>query len=89
MRIIKPFAKQCYTFDDRWHIGKGATVRRYGFGQYQRLCRELMAQPYFDGPGYSAGDDYIAGCAAGTERTGNFYDLGMGFNKSAPDEGDE
>jgi hypothetical protein len=71
MRIIKPFAKLRYTFNDRWHIGKGATVRTHGFGQYQRLCQELTAQPYFDGPGYSAGDDYIAGCAAGTERTGN------------------
>jgi hypothetical protein len=71
MRIVKPFAKLRYTFDDRWHIGKGATVRTHGFGQYQRLCQELTAQPYFNGSGYSAGDDYIVGCAAGTERTGN------------------
>jgi hypothetical protein len=71
MRIIKPFAKLRYTFDDYWHVGRGANVRSHGFGQYQRLCRQLMAQPYFDGPGHSAGDDYIAACAEGTVPTGN------------------
>ncbi|MCG2772526.1 MAG: beta family protein [Desulfobacterales bacterium] len=72
MRIVKPYAKLRYTIDDSWHIGRGATVRELGFPQYRRLCRNLMAQPYFDGPGYSAGDDYIADCAAGTVSTGNF-----------------
>lgn len=71
MRIVRPFAKLRYTFEDHWHIGRGAAVRPHGYAQYQRLCQQLMAQPYFNGPGYSAGDDYIAGCAAGTERTGN------------------
>jgi len=71
MRIVKPFAKLRYTIDESWHIGKGATVRTHGFGQYQSLCKQLMAQPYFDGRGYSAGDDYIADCAAGTVPTGN------------------
>ena len=71
MRIIKPFAKLRYTFDNHWHIGKGTPVRTHGFTQYQRLCRELMAQRYFDGHGNSAGDDYIVSCAAGTVSTGN------------------
>lgn len=72
MRIVKPYAKLRYTIDDQWHIGKGATVRRLGFRQYRRLCRDLMTQPYFDGPGYSAGDKYIADCEAGIVSTGNF-----------------
>jgi Beta protein len=71
MRLIKPFAKLRYTFDDYWHVGRGDTVRTHGFGQYQRLCAELMAQPYFSGRGYSAGDAYVADCAAGAVPTGN------------------
>jgi hypothetical protein len=71
MRFIKPFAKLRYTIDDAWHIGRGDTVRTHGFGQYQRLCADLIAQPYFSGAGFSPGDAYIAGCAAGTSPTGN------------------
>jgi hypothetical protein len=71
MRIVKPFAKLRYTFKNHWHIGRGAPVRTKGFEQYRRLCKTLMNQEYFDGLGYSAGDDYIAGCAGGEEPTGN------------------
>ena len=71
MRLIKPFAKLRYTIDDAWHIGRGTPVRTHGFGQYQQMCAMLMAQPYFSGRGYSAGDAYIADCAAGTVATGN------------------
>lgn len=71
MRIIKPFAKLRYTSDDFWYIGKGANVRTQGFLQYRQLCQTLMAQPYFNGLGYSVGDDYIAACAQGTVATGN------------------
>lgn len=71
MPIIKPFAKLRYTIDDHWHIGRGTPVRTHGFGQYRQLCADLVAQSYFDGRGYSAGDDYIADCAAGRATTGN------------------
>jgi hypothetical protein len=71
MRIIKPFAKLRYTIDDAWYIGRGTPVRTHGFGQYQQMCQLLTQQPYFAGAGYSAGDAYIADCAAGRAATGN------------------
>jgi hypothetical protein len=71
MRLIKPFAKLRYTIDDAWHIGRGTPVRTHGFGQYQQMCQLLTQQPYFSGTGYSAGDTYIADCAAGRVATGN------------------
>ncbi len=71
MRMIKPFAKLRYTIDDAWHVGRGTPVRTHGFGQYQQMCQTLVAQHYFSGAGFSAGDAHIAGCAAGTVATGN------------------
>ena len=71
MRIVKPFAKLRYTIEDAWHIGRGTPVRTHGFGQYRQICQLLMQQPYFSGAGYSAGDTYIADCAAGRAATGN------------------
>lgn len=71
MRIIKPFAKLRYTITDNWHIARGTPVRTHGFGQYQQMCADLVRLPYFSGPTFSAADDYIAQCAAGTVPTGN------------------
>ncbi len=71
MRMVKPFAKLRYTIDDNWHIGRGTPVRTHGFGQYQEMCATLVAQPYFSGAAFSAGDAYIADCAAGRVPTGN------------------
>ncbi len=45
--------------------------RYHGFGQYQQMCATLVALPYFSGRAFSAGDAYIADCAAGTVTTGN------------------
>lgn len=70
-RIIKPFAKLRYTIDDAWHIGRGTPVRTHGFGQYRKMCKELMAQSYFDGAAFCAGDAYIEDCANGNAPTGN------------------
>lgn len=70
-RKIKPFAKVRYTINDQWHVSRGTPTRTHGFGQYRTLCQSIAAQPYFDGAGFSEGDRYIAGCAAGTESTGS------------------
>lgn len=70
-RLIKPFAKLRYTIDDRWHIGRGNTVRTHGFNQYRSLCRDVVEQPYFDGPNFSEGDRYIERCSKELENTGN------------------
>jgi hypothetical protein len=71
MRMIKPFAKLRYTITDHWHVARGTPVRTHGFGQYQQMCATLVALPYFSGSAFSAGDAYIADCAAGRVTTGN------------------
>lgn len=71
MRLIKPFAKMRYTIDNDWYFEKGSPVRTHGFGQFQSMCAKLMAQPFFCGRNFSAGDTYIADCAAGSVATGN------------------
>lgn len=71
MRIIKPVAKLRYTTSTHWHIARGTPVRTNGFGQYRDMCAALLRQPYFDGSGFSAADEYIAECAAGRVPTGN------------------
>ena len=71
MRLIKPFAKMRYTVTDHWFYEKGAQVRSHGFGQFQSMCANVVNQPFFNGPQFSAGDAYIADCAAGNVTTGN------------------
>ncbi|WFU36318.1 beta family protein [Bradyrhizobium brasilense] len=71
MRLVKPFAKMRYTITDYWYYEKGAQVRSHGFGQFQSMCATIMAQPWYSGAHFSAGDAYIADCAAGKVATGN------------------
>lgn len=71
MRLIKPFAKLRYTFNDHWHIAIGRSVRTYGFEQYRGMCQELVQQSYFAGADASAADKHIAECASGEGSTGN------------------
>ena len=71
MRKVKPAASIRYTVEDAWYILKGPNVRDHGFAQYQDLCRLLTSARFFAGSGFSAGDDYIEGCANGTKTTGN------------------
>lgn len=71
MRLVKPFAKMRYTITDYWYYEKGQQVRSHGFGQFQTMCANLIAQPFFCGANFSAGDTYIADCAAGKVTTGN------------------
>ncbi len=71
MRLVKPAASIRYTIDDGWLILKGKNVRDNGFDQYRGLCRELVASSAFIDAGFSYGDDYVQGCAAGNKSTGN------------------
>lgn len=71
MRMIKPFAKLRYTTPEEWYIGKGKAVRTSGFDQYRAMCQAVVDKPFYDGPDFSEGDRYIAGCAEGDEPTGN------------------
>lgn len=71
MRVVKPLAKLRYTIDDKWYVGVGVNVRTFGFGQYKKMCADLVSEPHFDGSGVSVADTYIANCATGNEATGN------------------
>lgn len=55
-------AKIRYTNGRRTTYFRGHGLHRPStdFAQYRSLARQVMAQPYYDGPAFSAGDAYIA-----------------------------
>lgn len=71
-RLIDPLAKIKYTIHDQWFIVMGKTVKKNGRSQYKQLCQSILkAEPtIFAGATFSWGDNYIHGCANGTEGTG-------------------
>ncbi len=71
MRLVKPSATIRYAIDDGWLIVKGKNVRDYKYAQYRDHCQTVMRSPHFSGAQFSAGDQYIANCAAGEGKTGN------------------
>jgi len=74
MRIVKPSASIRYTIDDGWYIVKGENVKDKKFGkfkQYHKLSKQVLDSPYYCGPTFSWGDNYIQECARGTGKTGN------------------
>ncbi len=70
-RLVSPAASIRYTANNGWYIVKGQSVREKKYEQYREHCRKVMASPHYCGPDFSAGDKYIADCAAGTGSTGN------------------
>lgn len=70
-RLVSPAASIRYTANNAWYIVKGQSVRKKKFEQYREHCRKVIASPYYCGPDFSAGDKYIADCAAGTGSTGS------------------
>lgn len=71
MRLLKPSASVRYAIDDAWIITKGSNVRDNGFEQFRDRCGEVIDTGKAAAPGYSAGSDYVRGCHAKTEKTGN------------------
>ncbi len=71
MRLVKPSATIRYTIDNAWLIIKGLNVRDYKFDQYKQHCQTIVDSTFYSGEGFSQGDEYIANCARGTEKTGN------------------
>lgn len=71
MRKLKPSATIRYTTADSWLVVKGRNFRDHGGEQYRGLCRIVTSSSDFAGASFSAGDQYIADCAAGTGKTGN------------------
>ncbi|MFN3817048.1 beta family protein [Brevundimonas sp.] len=71
MRLLKPSATIRYTVTDGWFITKGNNVRDNGFEQYRGQCGTVINSGHMAPSGFSAGSDYIRGCHAKTEKTGN------------------
>jgi hypothetical protein len=71
MRLLKPAASVRYTIDDAWLITKGKNVRDNGFEQFRDRCKDVVTSGKALPLGYSAGSDYVRGCHAKTEKTGN------------------
>ena len=72
MRMVKAAAKVIYTKSDSWGTRKGGAFRDDP-SQMRRHCAEIVRDSHFEfrGGGYSYGDKYIEGCAAGVESTSN------------------
>ena len=71
MRLLKPSASVRYTVNDAWLITKGNNVRDNGFEQFRERCGDVVTSGQAFPLGYSAGSDYVRGCHASTEKTGN------------------
>lgn len=71
MRVLKPAASVRYAIDDAWLITKGSNVRDNGFEQFRDRCGDVLGSGKAFPVGYSAGSDYVRGCHANTEKTGN------------------
>lgn len=71
MRVLKPAASVRYTIDEAWLITKGSNVRDNGFAQFRERCGDVVTSGQAFPLGYSVGSDYIRGCHANTEKTGN------------------
>ncbi|MGO4257123.1 beta family protein [Marmoricola sp. RAF53] len=59
-----------YAVDGEWIIHRAAT-RTNPSPQYIELARNIAAAPYFAGPAFSAGDEYIDSVASGLAGPGN------------------
>lgn len=59
-----------YAAGEAWMVHRGYS-RQNRSPQYIGLARDVVAAPYFAGAGVSAGDEYLAGVAAGVDGPGN------------------
>jgi hypothetical protein len=66
MMTVAP--KITYTTGDKWYLAKEKTDKKWD--RFQDICETLVQSPHFKGGSYSAGDRYIADCAAGNASTG-------------------
>jgi hypothetical protein len=70
-RLVDPAVKVRYATTASWIVLRGRPFKRYGNAQYRLLCRALAGLPSFDGPDFSAGDQYILDCAEARVSAGN------------------
>lgn len=60
-----------YTSDTSWLILKGRDAIRYGFEQFNDLCRILVTRREYCGPSFSWGDKFIYEASKRNDRPGN------------------
>jgi hypothetical protein len=70
-RLVDPAAKVRYATTASWIVLRGRRFKRHGNAQYRLLCRALAGSPFFDGPEFSAADQYILDCAEGRVSAGS------------------
>lgn len=60
-----------YSMYDEIIIVRGRSIREVGYGQYRKLCADIIHSNEFFGESFSWGDSYIESCAMGLAPTGN------------------
>jgi hypothetical protein len=70
-RIMQMSASIRYSGATDWVIVKGRSVRKHGWQQTRVLATQMVAQPEYCGPTFSAGDKYTDDVANGADGPGN------------------
>lgn len=74
-RTMNPAAAIRYCLDDKWWLPRASGVRtrgRGGMGQYNDLCKLLIASPQYSGSSFSFGDERYAHHALPATTSGSF-----------------
>jgi len=70
-RTMRMSANLRYTVENDWFILKAKDARRYGFNQFNGLCRKLVAHTEYRGAKYSWADEAIFACSLRNDKPGN------------------
>lgn len=70
-RFIKSSVNLRYATDKAWLVYKGREKNRYGYVQFNDICRLLLNRNEYCGADYSWGDGYINRCAIDEDGPGN------------------
>lgn len=69
--MMRPSPQLRYTLEDAWLVSKARSAARFGYEQFNDLCRATVAESHYSGPTFSWGDKYIDDCANGRDGPGN------------------
>ena len=70
-RLMQMTANLRYTIDQDWMILKARVVRKYGYDQFNDICKQLVTLSEYRKAKHCWGCDYVSLCAAGKEGPGN------------------
>lgn len=69
-RKIKSSVNLRYATETHWRVYKAREKFRYGYEQFNEICNDLITTQEYYGSDFSAGDNYIYGCAKNTDGPG-------------------